>query len=121
MLRVRTATRCLSDPVLSHRAPTRPVAAQRNVRVCAAFDESPKEPITPAQKQISQELMTSMESSIGKALEAEKVSVTDVYGDNQHVCINVVSTQFEGQTAVKRQRLVYKVCKVASLCPCLCR
>ena len=75
----------------------------------AAFDESPKEPITPQQNKISKELMKSMEKNIGEALEAETVSVTDVYGDYQHVCISVVSKAFEGLNAVKRQRLVYQV------------
>ena len=110
MLRVRTATRCPCRSTTVRRVAARPVTAQRDVRVRAAFDERPKEPITPEQNQISEELMKSMEKNIGEALEVDSVSVTDVYGDHQHVCISVVSTQFDGLTAVKRQRLVYQVC-----------
>lgn len=37
------------------------------------------------------------------------MSVTDTYGDGRHVSIDVVSNIFEGQSSVKRQRMVYKV------------
>lgn len=60
------------------------------------------------QGQISSELMQQMKRSITSSLEADKVDVTDVYGDGRHVSIEVVSKLFEGQTSVKRQRLVYK-------------
>lgn len=60
------------------------------------------------QGQISSELMQQMKRSITTSLEADKVDVTDVYGDGRHVSIEVVSKLFEGQTSVKRQRLVYK-------------
>lgn len=65
---------------------------------------------TPAQEQgqISSELMQQMKDSITSNLEADRVDVTDVYGDGRHVNIEVVSKLFEGQTSVKRQRLVYK-------------
>ena len=53
--------------------------------------------------------MQQMQQSIRNNLEADKVEVTDVYGDGRHVNIEVVSKVFEGQTSVKRQRLVYKV------------
>lgn len=52
--------------------------------------------------------MQQMQQSIRNHLEADKVEVTDVYGDGRHVNIEVVSKVFEGQTSVKRQRLVYK-------------
>ena len=77
--------------------------------------------------QISAELMKKMESSITEALRAEKVAVQDVYGDGRHVSIEVVSEEFEGQSSVKRQRLVYKVhhpsinshiCFVSCICLC---
>lgn len=53
--------------------------------------------------------MASMTSKIKKALNAETVEVKDVYGDYQHVSINVVSTMFEDKSTVARQRMVYKV------------
>lgn len=59
--------------------------------------------------QIQQELMNSMKNKISAALNAEKVEVTDVQGDGRHVEIVVVSKEFEGKSAVNRQRLVYKV------------
>lgn len=121
MLRIRISTRCSCSSSALHHAAARLVVAQRKVRVRAAFDERPTEPITPAQQQISQELMNSMEKSIGEALEADSVSVKDVFGDHQHVCISVVSSQFEGKTAVKRQRLVYQVCDLHSFCLSVCR
>ncbi len=61
------------------------------------------------QGQISSELMQQMKHSITTSLEADKVEVIDVYGDGRHVSIEVVSKLFEGQSSVKRQRLVYKV------------
>ena len=71
----------------------------------AASQDTP----SPEQGQISSELMQQMKDSITSSLEADKVDVTDVYGDGRHVNIEVVSKVFEGQTSVKRQRLVYKV------------
>ncbi|XP_010453957.1 PREDICTED: protein BOLA4, chloroplastic/mitochondrial [Camelina sativa] len=53
-------------------------------------------------------LMQSMEQKIKEQLNAESVTVTDMSGDGRHVCINVVSSAFEGQSAVNRQRMVYK-------------
>lgn len=50
-----------------------------------------------------------MEAKISEALEAERVSVSDVYGDGRHVNIDVVSEAFEGKNSVQRQRMVYKV------------
>ncbi|CAH8271407.1 unnamed protein product [Arabidopsis lyrata] len=57
---------------------------------------------------IDQTLMQSMEQKIKEQLNAESVTVTDMSGDGRHVCINVVSSAFEGQSAVNRQRMVYK-------------
>jgi len=37
------------------------------------------------------------------------VEISDTYGDGRHVSIDVVSPLFEGQSSVKRQRMVYKV------------
>lgn len=73
--------------------------------VRAASQETPSQ----EQGQISSELMQQMKESITSNLEADRVDVTDVYGDGRHVNIEVVSKAFEGQTSVKRQRLVYKV------------
>eukprot|EP00878_Enallax_costatus_P005496 GHUV01005768.1.p1 GENE.GHUV01005768.1~~GHUV01005768.1.p1 ORF type:complete len:151 (+),score=30.54 GHUV01005768.1:117-569(+) len=58
--------------------------------------------------QMNKELMAAMESKISEALEAQHVSVSDVYGDGRHVNINVISSAFEGKSSVQRQRMVYK-------------
>jgi len=60
--------------------------------------------------QLSAALMEAMQQKISEALEAQSVSVTDVYGDGRHVNIAVVSSAFEGKNSVQRQRMVYKVC-----------
>ncbi|CBI26415.3 unnamed protein product, partial [Vitis vinifera] len=52
--------------------------------------------------------MQSMENKIKEHLNAESVSVKDAYGDGRHVSIDVISSAFEGQSAVNRQRMVYK-------------
>ena len=49
-----------------------------------------------------------MQNKIKEQLNAESVSVKDAYGDGRHVSIDVVATAFEGQSAVNRQRMVYK-------------
>jgi stress-induced morphogen len=74
-----------------------------------AFDESPSQPVSDEEKQISSSLMQQMQAKIGEALSAEEVSVSDMYGNSQHVTIRVVSSEFDGKTAVQRQRMVYKV------------
>ncbi|KAL8050601.1 hypothetical protein ABFX02_06G091000 [Erythranthe guttata] len=53
-------------------------------------------------------LMESMEKKIKEHLSAESVVVKDAYGDGRHVSIEVISSAFEGQSAVNRQRMVYK-------------
>ncbi|KAK9056486.1 hypothetical protein SSX86_023847 [Deinandra increscens subsp. villosa] len=57
---------------------------------------------------IDSPLMQSMESKIKEQLKAELVTVKDAYGDGRHVSIDVVSSDFEGKSAVNRQRMVYK-------------
>jgi BolA-like protein len=52
------------------------------------------------------------------ALETDRVSVTDTYGDGRHVSIDVVSPVFDGMSSVKRQQKVYKVCTVAGRGAC---
>ncbi|KAL6320518.1 hypothetical protein AAG906_007597 [Vitis piasezkii] len=47
-------------------------------------------------------------NAIKEHLNAESVSVKDAYGDGRHVSIDVISSAFEGQSAVNRQRMVYK-------------
>ncbi|KAL0047387.1 hypothetical protein WJX82_002117 [Trebouxia sp. C0006] len=69
---------------------------------------SSQEVTTEEQGQISSQLMQQMKESITNNLEADKVEVTDVYGDGRHVNIEVVSKLFDGQSSMKRQRLVYK-------------
>uniref|UniRef100_A0A7N0U370 Uncharacterized protein n=1 Tax=Kalanchoe fedtschenkoi TaxID=63787 RepID=A0A7N0U370_KALFE len=57
---------------------------------------------------IDSPLMQSMEKKIKEELNAEQVTVKDAYGDGRHVSIDVISSSFEGQSAVNRQRMVYK-------------
>ncbi|XP_071712162.1 protein BOLA4, chloroplastic/mitochondrial [Rutidosis leptorrhynchoides] len=57
---------------------------------------------------IDSPLMQSMKSKIKEELNAELVTVSDAYGDGRHVSIDVVSSAFEGKSAVNRQRMVYK-------------
>ncbi|KAK4746604.1 hypothetical protein SAY87_025641 [Trapa incisa] len=57
---------------------------------------------------INSPLMLSMEKKIMEQLNAESVSIKDTYGDGRHVSIDVVASCFEGQSAVSRQRMVYK-------------
>ncbi|KAI7739757.1 hypothetical protein M8C21_026539 [Ambrosia artemisiifolia] len=57
---------------------------------------------------IDSPLMLSMETKIKEQLNAELVTVKDAYGDGRHVSIDVVSSDFEGKSAVNRQRMVYK-------------
>lgn len=59
--------------------------------------------------QITNELVERMRSKIRDALQAQRVEVADVQGDGRHVEIVVVSEEFEGKSAVNRQRMVYKV------------
>eukprot|EP00873_Tetraselmis_striata_P015688 jgi/Tetstr1/435952/TSEL_024833.t1 len=61
-----------------------------------------------ADGQMTAELMATMTSKIGEALETESVNIVDVYGDGRHVSIDVVSELFEGKSSMQRQRLVYK-------------
>ncbi|KFK34617.1 hypothetical protein AALP_AA5G169000 [Arabis alpina] len=53
-------------------------------------------------------------------LNAESVSVKDMSGDGKIFPINVVSSAFEGQSAVNRQRMVYKAIweKLQNVCSC---
>jgi len=57
---------------------------------------------------INEKLMESMKGKISAALEASAVEVKDVYGDGQHVTIDVVSAQFEGKGSMKRQQMVFR-------------
>ncbi|KAL5724624.1 Protein bola4 [Ranunculus cassubicifolius] len=57
---------------------------------------------------IDSPLMQSMHNKIKEQLNADLVVVKDAYGDGRHVSIDVVSSAFEGQSAVNRQRMVYK-------------
>ncbi|XP_075509315.1 protein BOLA4, chloroplastic/mitochondrial [Primulina tabacum] len=53
-------------------------------------------------------LIESMEKKIKEQLSADSVIVKDAYGDGRHISIEVISTAFEGKSAVNRQRMVYK-------------
>ncbi|XP_047337455.1 uncharacterized protein LOC124941213 [Impatiens glandulifera] len=57
---------------------------------------------------IDSPLILSMEKKIKEQLNAESVVVNDAYGDGRHVSIDVISSAFEGQSMVNRQRMVYK-------------
>ncbi|GFQ02739.1 hypothetical protein PHJA_002417800 [Phtheirospermum japonicum] len=101
LLRSRGATtisfrrRTASFPILTRRSLfTSSIRATAHSDNPAASFESP--------------LMESMEKKIKEQLSAESVIVKDAYGDGRHVSIEVVSTAFEGQSAVNRQRMVYK-------------
>lgn len=59
--------------------------------------------------QITSELVQRMQTKIQDALQAQKVEVADVAGDGRHVEIFVIAKEFEGKSAVNRQRMVYKV------------
>ena len=58
----------------------------------------------------SQRCTAAPQAKIQLELGADSVSVKDTYGDGKHVSIEVVSNIFEGQSSMKRQRMVYKVC-----------
>jgi stress-induced morphogen len=62
--------------------------------------------------QITSELVQRMQTKIQEALQAQRVEVADVAGDGRHVEIVVVAKEFEGKSAVNRQRMVYKVRKI---------
>ncbi|XP_078181034.1 bolA-like family protein [Carex rostrata] len=57
---------------------------------------------------IDSPLILSMQNKIKAELEADSVIVQDAYGDGRHVSIVVIAKAFEGQSPVKRQRMVYK-------------
>ncbi|KAJ4953121.1 hypothetical protein NE237_029953 [Protea cynaroides] len=57
---------------------------------------------------VDSSMMQSMEKKIKDQLNADAVTVKDAYGDGRHVSIDVISSAFEGQSAVNRQRMVYK-------------
>uniref|UniRef100_A0A2P2ISI8 Uncharacterized protein MANES_08G158500 n=1 Tax=Rhizophora mucronata TaxID=61149 RepID=A0A2P2ISI8_RHIMU len=57
---------------------------------------------------IDSPLIQSMEKKIKEELNADLVIVKDADGDGRHVSIYVVSSAFEGQSTVNRQRMVYK-------------
>lgn len=58
--------------------------------------------------QITSELVQRMQTKIQGALQAQRVEVADMAGDGRHVEIVVVAKEFEGKSAVNRQRMVYK-------------
>ncbi|CAK0745642.1 hypothetical protein CVIRNUC_001634 [Coccomyxa viridis] len=96
--------------IVRHRMPRRRACTVRAIQVSGpenTFDETP-ESVSAEQRQISSELMQSMQEKIQEALEADRVQVTDTYGDGRHVSIDVVSKLFDGQSSMKRQRMVYK-------------
>ncbi|KAL3521777.1 hypothetical protein ACH5RR_019926 [Cinchona calisaya] len=78
-----------------------PVVSRRNfcIRAATEINESGS---------IDSTLIQSMKKKIKEHLNAESVIVRDSYGDGRHVSIDVISTSFEGQSAVNRQRMVYK-------------
>ena len=121
-----TSVHAFARPRLTRSATERSLSIRRrasSVGPGSAFDESPDQPPSEEEQQISAKLMSSMQEKIKAALETDDVTVADVYGNAQHVSIRVVSAQFEDKTAVQRQRLVYKArsalaltCALASPC-----
>ena len=122
-----------------HRAPRHHNRRSRALSVSANAES----PVEPAQ------LMQGMRESITEALQPAKLDIQDingsclaqaaflqpsyacfpqiwwrlltVAGDGRHVSIDVVSEVFEGESSVKRQRMVYKVscgAQVTALMPC---
>ncbi|KAK1262665.1 hypothetical protein QJS04_geneDACA009000 [Acorus gramineus] len=57
---------------------------------------------------IDSPMINSMQIKIKEQLNADTVIVQDANGDGRHVSIYVVSSAFEGQSSVNRQRMVYK-------------
>ncbi|KXZ50001.1 hypothetical protein GPECTOR_18g156 [Gonium pectorale] len=88
----------------------RPLASPvaRSIPVSGPGAASPA-PLGGAAGQVTSELMESMRAKISEALETDKCTVTDVYGDGRHVSIDVVSAQFAGKSSMQRQRMVFKV------------
>ncbi|XP_060204144.1 protein BOLA4, chloroplastic/mitochondrial-like [Lycium barbarum] len=76
-------------------------AGHRNFSIRASSD-------TANNSSFDSPLMQSMEKKIKEQLNADTVVVKDAYGDGRHVSIDVISSAFEGQSAVNRQRMVYK-------------
>ena len=62
--------------------------------------------MSPDQQRISTELVDSMREKIREALQADKVDISDTYGDGRHVSIDVVSKAFEGESSMKRCGMV---------------
>ena len=81
--------------------------------MCRAAEQAADQ--SAGEGQISQQLIERMEGTLREELEADRVAVTDIYGDGRHVSIDVVSKLFDGQTSVKRQRMVYKVSFLSQL------
>ncbi|XP_011084639.1 protein BOLA4, chloroplastic/mitochondrial [Sesamum indicum] len=102
---IRTATKSYSSgrSLFAGRVPVSgfPCSLRRTFCIRATADSE-----NPAS--IGSPLMESMEKKIKEHLSAETVVVKDAYGDGRHVSIEVVSSAFEGQSAVNRQRMVYK-------------
>jgi stress-induced morphogen len=63
---------------------------------------SPAPVVSPDQQKISAELVASMREKIREALQADRVDISDTYGDGRHVSIDVVSKAFEGESSMKR-------------------
>ncbi|KAK4436124.1 protein BOLA4, chloroplastic/mitochondrial [Sesamum alatum] len=101
---MRTATKSYSSggSLFAGRLPVSgfPCPLRRTFCIRAADSDNPAS--------IGSPLMESMEKKIKEHLSAESVVVKDAYGDGRHVSIEVVSSAFEGQSAVNRQRMVYK-------------
>ena len=58
--------------------------------------EERQEPVYGAQPgQVSQQVVESMRQSITSELQAERVDISDAYGDGRHVSIDVVASAFE--------------------------
>ncbi|KAI5670031.1 hypothetical protein M9H77_19884 [Catharanthus roseus] len=83
------------------RVATVPILRRRNFCVQATNEVSDSSSVDSI-------LIKSMEKKIKEQLDADSVTVKDAYGDGRHVSIDVISSAFEGQSALNRQRMVYK-------------
>ncbi|KAK7393762.1 hypothetical protein VNO78_22326 [Psophocarpus tetragonolobus] len=90
--------------VLSRRAPQLFITQTHSLRNLTSRASQVNDPGS-----VDLPLIQSMHNKIKEQLNAQSVTVKDAYGDGRHVSIDVVSTAFEGQSAVNRQRMVYKV------------
>ena len=88
-----------------HRPAAEPSEAKNVVvmpQISGPQGSTPAPPVSPDQQNISADLVDSMREKIREALQADRVDISDTYGDGRHVSIDVVSKAFEGESSMKR-------------------